>query len=163
MQAFPTTRTVLAVLAAATLGLVATGAAAALAEWSQDRVTQYANELAAATGALKDAIDKQPESVNPAAQRAFYAAQDDVRVMNNSAKHLATALKNGDGRDETAPVFRRIQSLRRDAEEDGRKALIPNQVMDKIAPVGAALIKLAPYYEERPEPGPAPGPKPGGE
>ena len=66
--------------------------------------------------------------------------------MEHSAKSMARALEAGEGKDEAAPRFKRIQSLRRDAEENGRKALIPDDVFAKITPVGGAIIKLAPYF-----------------
>lgn len=134
----------------AALVLVSTAASADLATWSQERVTQYAEELATATGALYDELQAMPREAELSAEM-YWQARDDVRSMHSSARHLARALKNGDDREKTAPTFARIQTLRRDAEENGRKAMIPDPVMAKVGPVGVALLKLRPYYQEEPE------------
>ncbi len=135
--------------AAVAVPLLASSATAddtAAARWDQARVTSYAKELATACGELKNALSALPPQVEPTAQRAFYQAKDDIRIMEHSANGLARALEAGEGRDEALPRFKRIQSLRRDAEENGRKALIPDDVFAKITPVGTAIIKLAPYF-----------------
>lgn len=120
-----------------------------LANWNQERVASYAAELKTATQALYDEIVRMPRDPKLNAEM-YYQARDDVRTMNNSARFLAKALADGKGREETAPTFARIQTLRRDAEETGRNALIPDAVMARITPVGAALLKLRPYYEAEP-------------
>ncbi|MAE95462.1 MAG: hypothetical protein CL910_12445 [Deltaproteobacteria bacterium] len=116
------------------------------ARWDQARGTQYGKELAVACSELKASLSALPAQVEPGAQRAFYQARDDVRLLDHAAKSLATALEAGEGKEEALPRFKRIQMLRRDAEENGRKALIPDDVFAKITPVGVALIKLAPYF-----------------
>ncbi len=131
---------------------LAAPASAELARWDQDRVTSYAEELATATQELYRALGSRPTYLNQANQRAYYQARDDVRVMNSSAKHLLSKLKDGEGRDETAPIFKRIRLLQRSAQDEGRKASIPEDIMDKAAPVGGSLLKLRPYYEAEPDP-----------
>jgi hypothetical protein len=156
MTATRTFRTALAALAGA--GLFATQAPAELAQWDQARVTQYAQELSKACDELQRALEAQPTYTTPINQRSYYQASDDIRVMANSARHLASALKKGEDREKTYPAFRRIRSLQRSAQEEGRKALIPDNIMSKATPVGGAIIKLAPYYEEqKPSEGPAGG------
>ncbi len=115
------------------------------AKWDQERVAGYAQELADACSELNVALSAVPLT-DPSGQRAFHQARDDVRMMDHSAKGLASALAAGEGRDEVLPRFKRIESLRRNAEENGRKALIPDPVFQKITPVGTAVIKLAPYF-----------------
>jgi hypothetical protein len=143
-------RTALAVVAALAAGtaLGAGRASAELAQWDQARVTQYAQELEKASDELQRALDAQPTYTTPINQRSYYQASDDIRVMANSAKHLVAELKSGKGRAETYPTFQRIRSLQKNAQEEGRKAMIPEHIMGKATPVGGAIIKLAPYYEE---------------
>jgi hypothetical protein len=141
----------------AALALATTpGAAEPIAKWDQARITKYAEELASATDQLENALRGEPAVVNLAQRRAHYEAREDVRLLNNSAKHLVAELKAGKGLDETRGVYRRIASLRRDAEENGRRAVIPEATMDKVFKVGSALFKLAPYYAEGGD-APAPG------
>jgi hypothetical protein len=131
------------------LALVAPAASAEpVAKWDQARVTKYAEELVAGTDELENALRGEPSVVNLAQQRAYYEAREDVRLLNNSATHLVAELKAGKGRDETLGIYRRITSLRRDAEENGRRAEIPDSTMDKVVKVGSALFKLNPYYAD---------------
>ena len=116
------------------------------AKWDQERVTAYAKELEVATDALVTALDAMPPTREPGTTDAFFKARDHVRLMGHAARGLTRQLEAGEGRTETKPRFQRIQLLRRDAEEDGRNAMIPDAVFAKITPVGTALIKLAPYY-----------------
>lgn len=115
-------------------------------KWDQERVTSIAQELAEAMGELRDALREQPASLDPARQRAMYAAREDVRLLANSTRHLAARLEQGSGRLETYPIYKRIGMLRRSAEENGRKALIEDALMSRITRAGELLIRIAPYY-----------------
>jgi len=117
-----------------------------LATWNQERVTQYAGELSTACHALYDELVALPSGAQ-IKREPYFQAREDVRSMNAAARHLASALESGEDRESTDPTFRRIQTLRRDAEESGRQALIPAAVMSKVGPVGVALLKLRPYYQ----------------
>lgn len=137
---------------AASILLFATGALASEpAAWSQERVTSYAKELVTATKDLDGALAARPSYVTQMNQRAFYQARDDIRMLHSSAAHLVSRLEDGEGRDETLPIFKRISLLRNSAAEEGRKAAIPEDIMDKAVPVGAALLKIRPYYEGEPD------------
>jgi hypothetical protein len=139
-------------VAAASILLLSSGSVwAEPAEWDQERMTGYANELLAATSDLNSALAARPSYVTQANQRAFYQARDDIRVMHHSTKRLVSRLEAGEGRDETHPIFKRISLLRNSAAEEGRKAAIPEDIMAKAVPVGAALLKIRPYYEGEPD------------
>lgn len=116
--------------------------------WDQERVTDIARQLAEAMGELKDAMQGQPQSLDPARQRAMYAAREDVRLLASSTRHLHHRLDDGAGQLETYPIYRRIGMLRRSAEENGRKALIENALMGRITRAGELLIRIAPYYRD---------------
>jgi hypothetical protein len=140
------TRAIAAAVTAA-LWITAGGASAELANWQQERVTKYASELVVATEDLRRALDSVGIQ-NFAQQNAMYQVKDTVKMLHSASTGLAESLKNGKGRDETMPRYKRVESLRRDAEEEGRSADIPDSVFEKVFSVGSALIKLAPYYEE---------------
>jgi hypothetical protein len=145
------------VAAGAAAFLLAAGAAhAELAKWDQQRVTKYAQELSTATEDLRRALEKLPIQQFATQQRAFYQVRDTIRMLDRAANGLAEALASGEGMEATYPRFKRILLLRDDAVEQGRRADIPNDVMDKVTPAGSALIKLRPYYEEEPPPGQEP-------
>ena len=138
------------VTAAAAAFLLTAGAASAeLAKWDQERVAKYGEELAVATNDLKQALDDVGIQ-NFAQQNAMYQVKDTVKIFNSTASGLAEALKSGKGREETLPRYKRLKSLQRDAQEEGRSADIPESVFEKVFAAGSALIKLAPYYEEQP-------------
>jgi hypothetical protein len=142
--------------AAAALWLAAGAANAELAKWDQQRVTKYAAELEQATKELRRALENLPIQQFATQQRAFYQVRDTIRLLDRASGGLAEALKSGEGMEETHPRFKRIMLLRDDAVEQGRRADIPNDVMDKVTPAGTALLKLRPYYEEEPAPGAEP-------
>lgn len=133
------------VAAAAALALTAGVASAELAEWDQERAAKYAAELVVSTRELKRALDDVGIQ-NFAQQNAMYKVKDTVKLLDSAADGLARSLKDGKGRDETLPRFRRIETLRRDAEVEGRSADIPDSVFAKVIDVGSALLKLRPYY-----------------
>jgi hypothetical protein len=139
-------RGIVAAAAAAWL-LVAGAANAELATWNQERVAKYAAELKEATAALRQAIDGVGIQ-NAAQQNALYQVENTVEMLDTAANGLDHALRKGEGREQTLPRYRRLKSLQRDAELEGRSADIPESVFQKVFSVGSALIKLAPYYEE---------------
>jgi hypothetical protein len=142
-------RGVLAAAGAAAFLLTAAAASAELARWEQERVARYAAELKLATADLKKAIDGVGIQ-NLAQANAMYQIKDTVEMLDTAANGLDHALKKGQGRDETMPRYKRVESLRRDAEEEGRSADIPDAVFERVFAVGAALLKLRPYYVEEP-------------
>jgi hypothetical protein len=139
----------LAAAGAAALLISAGAASAELARWEQERVAKYAAELKLATADLKKAVDGIG-ILNVAQQNALYQVRDTVEMLDHAAGGLDRALKSGKGREETRVRYKRVETLRRDAEEEGRSADIPEHVFEKIFPVGAALLKLRPYYVEEP-------------
>jgi len=141
-------------VAALAVGLVSVAdpARAELAAWDQDRVAKYAKELVEATNELERSLEKIGIQ-NFANQNAMYQVKDTVSMLHTASRGLARALEGGKGREETMPRYRRVDSLRKDAAEDGRRADIPEQVFEKVFAVGGALQRLRPYYEEAPAEG----------
>lgn len=142
-------RGVLAAAVAAAFSVTASAASAELARWEQERVAKYAAELVVATNDLRRALDSVGIQ-NFAQQNAMYQVKDTVKMLHTASTGLAESLKNGKGREETLPRYKRMETLRRDAEEEGRSADIPEAVFEKVFAVGAALLKLRPYYVAEP-------------
>lgn len=141
---------VAAACTAAFVSVIGAGdARAELAPWDQARVTKYAEELVTATDELRRALDAIGIQ-NIANANAMYQVQDTVKLLHTASTGLAAALKNGKGRDETMPRYKRVETLRRDAEVEGRRADIPENVFEKVFSVGSALLKLRPYYVDEP-------------
>jgi hypothetical protein len=135
---------------AVALASTAAPASAELATWNQDRVTKYAGELTTAADDLELSM-KKIGIQNIANANAVYKVQDTVDLLHTAARGLHGALKAGKGREETMPRFKRVETLRRDAELEGRRADIPEQVFEKVFSVGSALQRLRPYYIDEEE------------
>jgi predicted membrane metal-binding protein len=143
-------------LAAALAGVLlasalATGSAAELAQWDQKRVTAIAGELAAAVNKAAVEVDKSKGSrVDVGKERTFYELREDIRLAKNTARHLAKELEAGKGRDETYPTFRRLSTLRNDAAESARRAVMPDTTVGALTAAGELMLRLRPYYEAEP-------------
>jgi hypothetical protein len=132
--------------------LLPVAAGAELAKWDQERVTGYASELAKACSDLSVAVRQEAGATqDPSQQNAMYRVQESVKVLCTTSRQLEANLKDGRGRDETTPIYMKMPTLRRDAEEDARRALITESTMDKVFAVGGPLMRLRPYYEEEPK------------
>jgi hypothetical protein len=132
------------------LCLVPAAAFAAPLEWNQEKVTRMAVELSKAVGDVYGsarAVDPPPVG-GPRA--SYFRALDDLRVLKNSVRHLSRRLEAGAGYDETLPIYRRIQSMRRSAAEEGRRSAgaFPADVLDVVEKARELLEELAVYYEE---------------
>lgn len=141
------------------LGLVLIGAlllplaaGAELAKWDQERVTGYAKELSEACQELSVAVrQEEGATVNPSQQQTMYRVQETTKALCTTARQLEAHLEQGEGRDETTSIYMKLPTLRRDAEEEGRRAMITEPTMDKVFAVGGPLMRLRPYYEEEPK------------
>lgn len=115
-------------------------------KWDQARVTKYAVDLNAAVGEAVHAMRQSPVQQQPGQRIVWYELKEDLRLISNSAQHLQSELQAGEGADETRATFDRIESLRRQAEEHGRKSMIPEPVMDALVKAGAVHNQMKPYY-----------------
>ncbi len=143
-----TASSVMSLVLALAVAFTAAEAGAEPAKWDQKRVTAIAEKFAKAVADLRETVRKQPPTPNPRQTKLRYQALDDLRLLRQAANNLASDLKAGEGRAETYPGYKRIQLLRRDAEENGRKADIKEDTLARIAAAQDLLRQLAPYYEE---------------
>jgi hypothetical protein len=155
--------------AALAVGFGATDARAESAKWDQKRVTSIAQQLAVAVGQLYDNVIKLPASPNTPQRKVRYQAIDDLRTLKQVTGSFARNLQAGKDREETYPTYRRIQTIRRDLEEHGRKADVKLDTLNAYAKVADLNRRLGPYYEEEakevegasaPSETPAPAPAP---
>jgi len=130
------------------LALAASPALAEAAKWDQQRVTRLATQLAAAVKDLRVEVERNPDQPPGLARRAQYQAREDLRLLQYTTRQLASSLAKGEDRDATAPIFQRVETLRRDAEENGRKGMIPEATLNKIAKAQDLLLQISPYYKE---------------
>jgi len=144
-----------ACLAVAALSIAVFGAAPVRAQsrpegepvkWDQARVTQSAVDLNRAVKEAVLQVRKSPTQVAVQQRQVWYDLKESLRLLENSTGHLQTELQKGASAEETRATFDRIESLRRDAEETGRKSMIPAPVMDALVKAGAIHNQMRPYY-----------------
>jgi len=138
---------ILALAGAIALGFGATAAKADLAKWDQKRVASLAHQLAAAVGDLRETVRKQPEMPNAPKRKVRYQALDDLRTLKQVCDNFARDLKAGRNHDQTEPTYQRIQTIRRDLEENGRRADIKLDTLNSYAKVADLNRQIRPYYE----------------
>lgn len=144
-----------ALLAATALaGMLSAAAGAERLAWDQAAVTAKAGDLVEAIEALRLAEKKQPTNLVATQQRAHARYLQTLKGLEQSSKQLHRRLQQGEGREATMPVAKKLRSLVRDAREDGSKFMTTETSLAVIEPAEAALAALGPYYFE-PEPEPA--------
>jgi len=153
----------LAAVASLALGVfvVASSALAQTKAWDQKAVTAIATKLAATLHDLRVNVRRNPQMTKGSpARQAQFTARESLRLLVITSQRLSSQLQAGEDRDATLPTYRRLQMLRRDAEQDARRANIPAPTLDKIASAQTLLDQLAPYFEETPAAAPAAQPAP---
>jgi hypothetical protein len=142
-----------ALAAAVVLALGAAGAAhaeerppATAVRWDQARVTKMATELYDAVHAAREAVRQSPLSHNIGQRTTYYELLETMRLVENTSRHLKKELADGKGADETRATFDRISSLRAQAEEQGRRALVEAPVIDALVKAGGIHNQMIPYY-----------------
>ncbi len=141
---------------AAAAGLVSTlvllaNAAPAETAWDQKAVTSIATKLSHSLKDLNVTVKKNPQAqVGSPQRRAQYNARESLRLLVNVSQRLAAQLQAGEDKDATLPTYKRMQLLRREAEDEGRKGQIPAPTLEKVVSMQALMDQLAPYYEDAP-------------
>ena len=142
----------------ATLGLVgltlavllAGSPAAALepAEWNQEAVAESAKQFAEQISALK--LDVRAEQLekedNVMLRHSSYVISEDMKLIDRRARLLSKRLAEGDDKDATAPIFRRLVSHIRDIQADARSWPGLQDLGPQIATARTALEQLAAFY-----------------
>lgn len=136
-------------LFAVTLFLVtAHDARAELTPWDQARVTEAATELVTATEALYDTFYHQPRPSMASLKAAgYYEIKQYVRLLRIEARQLVRSLEEGEGREETLPIFRNLMQLTRSAREEAVRVFIARDVGERATAVREVLNQLGPYYD----------------
>lgn len=124
---------------------VSGGAATA---WDQAKVTDLAKQVAKATVELRAIVEKNPDKPPGVARKAQYSAREDLRLLVSATKRLAKRLEAGAGRDETEGLYQRATDLRRDAEQEARRADMLANTKTQAAKTLALLDQLGAYYKD---------------
>jgi hypothetical protein len=116
--------------------------------WDQQKATSAAESLATSLDGLRTALRQQPSmTLAPGTgSRSIHRLRDRLRLMESESKQLAQQLGEGRGRDETLPIFERINLIRRDAVEQAQRMFLQKPVMDQIESARGSLKELAGLY-----------------
>ena len=78
--------------------------------WDQQKATSAAESLATSLDGLRTALRQQPSMTlaRGTGSRSIHRLRDRLRLMESESKQLAQQLGEGRGRDETLPIFERI-------------------------------------------------------
>lgn len=117
--------------------------------WNQELVAIIAADLALAVEKVKTSVESDPEQGTVLQERKRQAALVDLRRLSELSADLAAKLKAGQGREETAPIYEQMQTVRQEAREAGREILNPASTVEDIVAARRLIEKLTPYYESR--------------
>lgn len=128
--------------------LLAPSARAELAAWDQAKVTGLAKELEAATDALYQTFRQQPPpNVGSMHSQSYYRLKQLVRMLHGQVDVFATALREGDGRDQTVWMYETVMSLTRSARLEAGRVFVAKDVGERAAAVRGVLNQLGQYYD----------------
>jgi hypothetical protein len=139
---------VVCLLAMVLLLFAAPNVRAELAAWNQAEATRLAKELTTATDTLYDTFIKQPTpAIGSMQTQAYYRLKQSVRLLRLEARHLAASLEDGEGREQTLPLYENLMQLARSARDDAGKVFVQHDVGERASAVRGALNQLGPYYD----------------
>jgi hypothetical protein len=118
--------------------------------WDQAKVTDLASQLATSANEIYRSVSRMQtgSELGSGQANSYLRLKDNLRVARNESKHLAKALGDGKGRDETLHTYKRLMTLVRDARETGRSMFIEQPTLDKIGVANGLLDQLDPFYSE---------------
>ena len=131
-------------------------AEAELPAGAQEKVTELAEKLASSVRNLRRSARKQPPDTIASGQSASRMRfMDRLRLIERETRSLHDELSNGEGKDSTFPIFRRIDEVRRVVAADARRMFLPQETIDQIQAARAVLEELRSYYGQPPDTRPA--------
>ena len=115
--------------------------------WDQARVTDLVKDLSAKVATIRRAErNAPPDSIASGQARARKQLNDNLRLIDRESKHMVRRLEEGQGREETLPLFRRVDQLRLDSAEQLRRMFLPQAVIEHIMAARALLDQIRSYY-----------------
>jgi hypothetical protein len=131
-------------LAGVLLGATAARAAAEAIPWDQQKVIRLTRDLTLQASKVKDGIRSEYDIADK--ESARYFVLHDVMDIHHRSIALLGLLRAGKGREESEPLFRRIQSLVEHAQRDMQRFPEIEKQRKHIDAADAKLAELAAYY-----------------
>jgi hypothetical protein len=119
--------------------------------WDQGTVTEYARQLSSSVDVLyKEAKIEQNEASITSVTVDTYVFVNDLQALRRHTARLEKALTDGNGQEETATLFARIQRLVRDVRDSKRFAhvLEGDAAVAEIERARGYLTELTRFYEK---------------
>jgi hypothetical protein len=117
-------------------------------EWDQAAVTALAGKFAEEIKAARTAFRQVPApNVGSMQARSHFNLKDLLRVLEREANRLHNSLGEGTGQAELLPAYNRMWITIRDAQEEGRRLMLPKQVDQHFEAAGALLVELDAYFD----------------
>ena len=120
--------------------------------WDQAEVSRLAHELTRQVTKVRNAFRSNPTAGNLANmnQRASKEFSDSLRQIERSSRQLAARVDDGEGREQTQPIARKIGTLLRDANEEARHVMSDAWTDEQVIPAQRLIDELAPYFGSAP-------------
>ena len=121
--------------------------------WDQAEVTQLAAQMAQTIKDMRVAIRKEPQVISAGTtskQRTTALYLDTLKKLERTSAKLARQLAEEQDREQTQGTARRIESLARDAQDQGAKLFSTEWTNKHLEPATALLRKLRGYYKSAP-------------
>lgn len=116
--------------------------------WNQEEVTSLAKDLSAAITQVRQTTNQEPymRDRTGSNQLAKSLYRENMKDLETACRQLVRKLEAGDGYEETYGTARKIGTLLRDAQTNGRKLMGTESQWTAIDPAVDIIEKLAPYY-----------------
>ena len=116
-------------------------------EWDQERVTALAAQLADAVQDVKTSFRRKRSGTRKDMRTpAFHQLTNDLRTIRRATRQLANELSRGGGRDETFPIYSRIQTARGRAANALRRLMVGGAMLEPIESARGILKQIEPFY-----------------
>jgi len=132
------------------LALVLAAGAAPAEPWNPAKAAELAGEVSEAAQKLRMSLhrDVPPPIPGSGQQRELYDLQDRARLMRDEARVLHDRLVEGQDREKTRPIFRRLVSLSHDARRDVLRLALPQPATAAVGELHTSLEALSAYYPD---------------
>lgn len=125
----------------------ATASGAEPTPWDAAKVTTITEQLTSDAVNLYNVFYQQPPTTIGSGQsRQYQELKYKTRRIKNEAKHIAAAVSDGGGHDETFHSFEDLMMLVRDARVLARQIFVSDQLQAAADKTRQTLNELAPYY-----------------
>ena len=113
-------------------------------EWDQDRVLMLARLMNYEVVKMKDDIAKARETADPKSAR--WIVLDDLMHLQHRVVVFEALISAGEGREATAPVFRRVRNALKQARRDAPAFPEIERQRKHISSLNTAVDKIAVFY-----------------